>query len=798
MSKEDSLFYKKIPLALALLVFIVINAKAQQSWVGTVNTHVNLMAPAKGLTSSPVLVLQSNGNKLNRVFYSDDLIVRVLPANRHISLSNLQLSLDGLNWVLPSLVGGEYQHNFGKLSEGNYALQIKTDNLSLPAEVFTVVFKPELPERVTVNLSSNAGINQPFTLAWQPLPESEYFDVQIFNGPTFENLVREIKFVSGNSINLTHGEVDVLNVVVRGCNLAGCGQSGSGLVQVFDGVPAIPAGLSVAPEGEVGKSFRITWGAVAGASRYHVRVADINEKLVLSTNSVTDTHTDITYDKAEILSLRVNACLDGVECSAYSEPVLIRIKSNANAPTAIDDNPAEVFGIKTNHQLNVLVNDIDPNDAALEIHELIVQPNIFRTAKWGTATISADGQSILYQNTADACNSQGEFEERIEYRVKNVQGLFSTPAALTLKFSCTVGEHATIARNDVLTYQKAGETRLDVLKNDQIPGHLVNPRVIPDVTYIDGVGSLRVENNQLLLQSSGAQCGAGGNFSYTVQDHIYSSSASVSLVCQQASWSKSEIVPGQTAVFSWDVTKGRYCILDSNNERFAYDPVTLTLHEPGEHTMLCYDELDQPVYAQSAKIEVVQPEPPVSEPDTAGPIDSLTTATIAVLNNDIDPFALTLEVADIVSPPQYGNATILNGLAIVYQNTAVNCNTEQFFEDSFSYRARNSSGVLSEPAAVTVTVSCPEQSPVAWSKTEVVVGEPVELRNTQKPITLCRAAHDAGIVVNVNNLEAKFYAPTNTPVEQWQCYDGQGVVLDAFNSRLSVNKLSSPQNLREQ
>lgn len=87
-----------------------------------------------------------------------------------------------------------------------------------------------------------------------------------------------------------------------------------------------------------------------------------------------------------------------------------------------------------------------------------------------------------------------------------------------------------------------------------------------------------------------------------------------------------------------------------------------------------------------------------------------------LLNNDLDPLGEGIEIAEIVEPPEYGTAFIMDDKFRIQYRGALNyCGP-----DSFTYRLTNTAGQLSVPATVSFDVQCRDDMPVAVKDTLTV------------------------------------------------------------------------------
>lgn len=102
----------------------------------------------------------------------------------------------------------------------------------------------------------------------------------------------------------------------------------------------------------------------------------------------------------------------------------------------------------------------------------------------------------------------------------------------------------------------------------------------------------------------------------------------------------------------------------------------------------------------------LDPNTPIANPDTAT-LQVLSSQTISVVDNDVDPLGTLLRVTEISQQPSLGTASISgDGASIVYTNTTGACGGVEQFSDSLQYKVENANGLVSKSATVEITMNC--------------------------------------------------------------------------------------------
>ncbi len=236
------------------------------------------------------------------------------------------------------------------------------------------------------------------------------------------------------------------------------------------------------------------------------------------------------------------------------------------------------YEVNTARSIDVLANDVAPAPLALELTAITIQP------QGGSATIDAASGTIVYTPYSNRCQN-----DSLIYEVTNANQLTSTAQ---VSLSCSpVNAEDPLAMDDMLTYRKTGQTVLDVLLNDTLPGDL-GVLSLAVSALSNGSGELTVDGQTITYASNGGQC-IDDSFTYTLSYGSTQTSATVSLSCQTTYWQFDEVVAGQPVEVHWDTQAADYCRVSNKPTLYTQSPVTITFYEIGSFTWQCFDSSNQ-------------------------------------------------------------------------------------------------------------------------------------------------------------------------------------------------------------
>jgi hypothetical protein len=389
--------------------------------------------------------------------------------------------------------------------------------------------------------------------------------------------------------------------------------------------------------------------------------------------------------------------------------ISVTVQANRN-PTPADDGPLSV-AYNTAKTIQVLLNDYDDDSNTLIVSSV-------GAAMKGTVSIS--GTSVVYTPNAGAAGG-----DSFTYVVSDGRG--GTATATVFVTIAATSNTAPTAMNDgpfFVRYDTA-KTIYGVLGNDSdADGDALTISAIGTATK----GTVTISDTTLVYTPTTGSTGPD-SFTYTVSDGKGGTATATVSLDINTPYNRPPVAVDDDYTFS-----GASLLYPAYNDSDPDGdwPITLasvtqpshgSTHIDSEYSFLVsysptpgYSGLDNFTYTISdgrggtATATVHITIPPVNHSPTAvddGPISvALDTAkTIPVLTNDIDADGDTLSISSVGMATK--GTVAISGTSVIYTPT-----TGQTGSDSFAYTVSDGNGGTAS-AVVTVTITAPNQSPIA-------------------------------------------------------------------------------------
>ncbi len=452
--------------------------------------------------------------------------------------------------------------------------------------------------------------------------------------------------------------------------------------------------------------------------------------------------------------------------------------------------------------ISVLENDSDPNGQQLSIVGISDPLN-------GSTAIRGD-QVIYTPATNSAASALVRVTDAFFYTISDGSGgTASSTVIVTIG-----GPQPPVAVDDSAVTALATAVTIDVLANDTDADE--------DSLFISGIGSgtpnggtLSLSGNEVVYTPA-ATFGGIDSFVYTVSDGnggvdtatVTVAVGSLSLVANNDT---ATVVAGQAAIEidvrandsdpdgSFTITgvsvpgRGSARIFDSGTLENPADDVVI--YEPnssfratGGTDTFTYTITNNDGRTDTATVTVLTNQPPVAIDDRST-IQTLATATIAVLDNDSDPDGNSLQILGI-SPPDNGTATLDENNQVIYIPRTMPNGQPFSGTESFTYSISDGSGGT-QSATIRVQVGG-NQPPVAVNDTVTVTAgggaQSLDLLANDSdpdrdPLTVdsVQTSTANGGTVAISNNGVVYTAPQNTETEfvgtdsfTYTITDGQG------------------------
>ena len=394
--------------------------------------------------------------------------------------------------------------------------------------------------------------------------------------------------------------------------------------------------------------------------------------------------------------------------------VQVTVTATPTPPTATADSFSVVRNGSTT--ANLATNDI-AGSAAINAGSIVISTQPTN----GTVTVGTNG-NITYQH-----NGSNTTSDTFAYTIKDINGLTSTP--VSVQVTVTAAPTPPTATADSMTVSNNGSSTVNLASNDVAGSASINPNSIV-ITSQPANGTITVgTNGNATYQHNGTNT-TTDSFAYTIKDinGLTSAAASVQVTISAA------VPQAPTAVNdTGSVTEGASVTLSilSNDipPTGGLDPASIVFvdlptngtivknangtvsysHTGNENTSDVFRYTvkgTNGIVSNEATVSItIVPvnDAPVANNDTAvGLFQGI--ANIPILSNDTDVDG-NIDVASvtIVSQPQHGTLQInnLNGEVTYTHTGATNAS------DSFTYRVKDTLGLLSNIATVSITIQTP-------------------------------------------------------------------------------------------
>ena len=394
--------------------------------------------------------------------------------------------------------------------------------------------------------------------------------------------------------------------------------------------------------------------------------------------------------------------------------VTLTVTSTPKAPTATADSFSVPKSGSTT--FNLSTNDIT-GTAAINTGSIVISTEPTN----GTVTVGTNG-NVTYQH-----NGSNTTSDTFAYTIKDINGLTSNP--VSVQVTVTAAPTPPTATADSMTVSNNGSSTVNLASNDVAGSASINPNSIV-ITSQPANGTITVgTNGNATYQHNGTNT-TTDSFAYTIKDinGLTSAAASVQVTISAAApqaptavndtGSVTEGASVTLSILSNDIppTGG----LDPASIVFVDLPTNGTIVKNANGTVSYShtgNENTNDVFRYTVKgtngivsneatvsITIVPVnDAPVANNDTAvGLFQGI--ANIPILSNDTDVDG-NIDVASvtIVSQPQHGTLQInnLNGEVTYTHTGATNAS------DSFTYRVKDTLGLLSNIATVSITIQTP-------------------------------------------------------------------------------------------
>ena len=383
--------------------------------------------------------------------------------------------------------------------------------------------------------------------------------------------------------------------------------------------------------------------------------------------------------------------------------------------------------------ISVLENDSDPNGQQLSIVGIGNPPN-------GSAAISGD--QVIYTPGTTPAGSAFAGVDTFLYTVSDGNG-GTASSTVTVAVG---GPQPPVAADDSAVTALATAVTIDVLANDTDADG--------DSLFISGIGTgtpnggtLSLSGNEVVYTPE-ATFGGTDSFVYTVSDSnggvdTATVTVGVGALSLVANNDTATVVAGQAAITidvrandsdpdggSFTITgvsvpgQGSARIFDNGTLENPADD--LAIYEPnssftatGGTDTFTYTITNNDGRTDTATVTVLANQPPVATNDRST-IQTLATATIAVLDNDSDPDGDSVQILG-VSTPDNGTATVTDNQVLYVPGLALNGQQPFSGAESFAYSIADGGGGV-DTATISVVVGG-NQPPVAVNDTFTLTQE---------------------------------------------------------------------------
>jgi hypothetical protein len=438
---------------------------ANNAWVVPIVTYINVLS-----NGSPKITL-ADGRPLDEVINTESFTVTVKLPSSNVS-QTVEVSLDGINWVVASAVDGGYIYDFGVLDLGDYSLYLQVDNKEYTPVDFVVVEPLAAPVGITAQ-ETDTGYYQ---ISWQPVPEASSYKLEretIVEAPVAAAKAFKVsaKSVSSQTIAKTStAEATTLNwetvasgdftnslqthtidtfdqnglqnYRVSACNdNQNCGEVSEisytlTTTQIVDGIPK-----NVTPTLQTSNAVELDWLPVPGASYYEVEMKREGSSFVVQHPNIRSTSFSVRVLSGNY-HFRVKACIDTGFCGEYDDVVEFLV----NVQVVAASTP-QLFYVAENTPANSFV-DISwkaPEQAGVLRYEVqgelknIIEDRVFTSDTDSYFHLqrpaSAAGRKYCYKVRAWYSSGPGDFTQSLCTLVGELA--FDAPSNISIEQTAT-------------------------------------------------------------------------------------------------------------------------------------------------------------------------------------------------------------------------------------------------------------------------------------------------------------------------------------------------------------------------
>jgi len=382
-------------------------------------------------------------------------------------------------------------------------------------------------------------------------------------------------------------------------------------------------------------------------------------------------------------------------------------------PVANDDTATVAEGGSTS--INVAANDTD-SDGTINPASIVIVTQPVN----GLVTVNNDG-TVTYVHDGSETTS-----DSFTYTIRDNAGAPSNTA--TVAITVTPVNDAPVANDDTGDTTPGGVVIIPVAANDTDADGTLDPASITIVTP-PAHGTAVANADGTITYTHDGSATTTDTFDYTIKDNLGIVS-NVATVTVTISLTNQAPVANDDAAF---VTPfGQAFINVAVNDTDAdgtIDPATIVITQDPAHGTVIVNadgtvtyvnddpgagtdsfqytiKDDQGATSNAATVTVTVNLAPVAN-DDAATVDQGAATTIDVLGNDADVDG-TLDTGSvtIVTPPQHGTAVVNPDGTITYTHDGTSAAS-----DIFTYTVEDNNGIVSNPAAVSITVNFPNNTP---------------------------------------------------------------------------------------
>ncbi len=417
--------------------------------------------------------------------------------------------------------------------------------------------------------------------------------------------------------------------------------------------------------------------------------------------------------------------INGLVSAAAS--VAVTITPATTPPTAV----ADTFSVVRSGSSTVnLANNDTAGTSPINRNSIVISTQPTN----GSVTVNTDGNVTYLHNGSNATS------DSFAYTIKDTNGLVS--AAATVSVTITPATTPPTAVADVFSVVRSGSTTVNLANNDTAGTSAINRNSIVISTQpTNGSVTVNTDGNVTYLHNGSNT--TSDSFAYTIKDinGLVSAAASVAVTITPTTTPPTAVADAFSVVKSGSTTvnlanndTAGTSAINRNSIVISTQPTngTVTVDTDGNVTYLhngsnttsdsfAYTIKDtNGLVSAAATVSVtVTPAttPPTAVADAFSVVKSGST-TVNLANNDTaGTSAINRNSIVISSQPTNGSVTVNTDGNVMYQH-----NGSTATSDSFAYTIKDTNGLVSAAATVSVTITpAPNQAPVAVNDTASVV-----------------------------------------------------------------------------